>query len=140
MARISPVSLTGNGEVITTRVGEAELRECLEHELWSSVRKVEELAYAERVSLRDAQLLIREEVYSGGRALLALFLALREAQVVERLPEGRYTGFGRVYRRRPAVARNLTTRFGTVRYWRTYMREMGRSRTPPVGSLAGSRC
>ena len=62
-----------------------------------------------------------------GRMLLTLFLALREEHVVEQLPEGRVTWFGRVYRRRPAVARNLTTLFGTVRYWRTYMREVSGS-------------
>jgi len=66
MARISPVSRTGDGEVITTRMSEPELRECLEHELWWSVRKVEELACAEQVSFRDAERLVREGVKRGG--------------------------------------------------------------------------
>ena len=38
MAKISPVSLTRNGEVTTTRVSEAQLRELLADELSSSVR------------------------------------------------------------------------------------------------------
>lgn len=124
MAKISPVSLIRNGEVTTTRVSEAELREHLKHELLSSVRKVEELARGEQVSFRDAELLIREGVYGVGRLLLTLFLALREEHVVAQLPEGRVTWFGRVFRRRPAVARNLSTLFGTVRYWRVYMRDV----------------
>lgn len=127
MTKISPVSLTRNGEVTTTRLSEAELRECLAHELLSSVRKVEQLAGAEDVSFRDAELAIREGVYAVGRVLLTLFLALREEHVVAKLPAGRVTWFGREYRRRPAIARNLTTLFGTVRYWRTYMREVSGS-------------
>lgn len=127
MAKISPVGLTRNGEVTTTRVSEAQLRELLADELSSSVRTVEQLACAEQVSFRDAELVIREGVYAAGRVLLTLFLTLREEHVVAQLPEGRVTWFDGVYRRRPAVGRNLTTLFGTVRYWRTYMRQVSGS-------------
>ncbi len=124
MTKISPNSLTRNGEVTATQPSDAELREHLAQELASAVVRVEQLACAEHVSFRDAELAIRETVYAVGRVLLTIFLALREAHVVAKLPAGRVTWFGREYRRRPAIARNLATLFGPVRYWRTYMREV----------------
>lgn len=139
MTKISPVSLTRNGEVTATRPSEAELREHLSQELASSVRKVEQLACAEHVSFRDAELAIREGVYAVGRVLLAIFLALREEHVAAKLPAGRVLWCGCEYRRRPAIARNLSTLFGTVRYWRTYMREVsgGKSGYHPLDLSLG---
>ncbi|MCB9655997.1 MAG: transposase [Deltaproteobacteria bacterium] len=60
------------------------------------------------------------------RALIVLFLARREQQVLSNdLFAGRCESWlGRQFRRAPAIARNLTTLFGVVRYWRTYMREV----------------
>ncbi len=78
MTKISPIGLTRNGEVTATRPSDAELCEHLAQELASAVGKVEQLACAEHVSFRDAELAIRESVYAVGRVLLAIFLALRE--------------------------------------------------------------
>ncbi len=59
-----------------------------------------------------------------GRALVVLFLALREQHVISQREAGRFEWFGRTFRPAPPIARNLTTLFGVVHYWRTYMREV----------------
>jgi hypothetical protein len=64
-------------------------------------------------------------VLAVGRALVVLFLALREKQVAH---DGRVEGLSGTFRPAPPIARNLTTWFGTVRYWRQYMREEGEVR------------
>ena len=63
-------------------------------------------------------------VLAVGRAAVVLFLGLREQQVA--LGE-RVEGLTRTLRPAPPIARNLTTWFGTVRYWRQYMREVSAS-------------
>lgn len=55
------------------------------------------------------------------RIVIMLFLAAGEDREFARTPE-RAERSGRTFRRRPAQARNLSTFFGVVRYWRTYMR------------------
>jgi hypothetical protein len=60
-------------------------------------------------------------VFAVGRAALVLFLGLREQQVAR---DDRIEGDHRTFRPAPPQARNLTTRFGTIRYWRQYMREV----------------
>ncbi|MBX3246691.1 MAG: hypothetical protein KF901_05855 [Myxococcales bacterium] len=77
------------------------------------------------ITFRDAERAIRESVLAIGRAMVVLFLSLREDHVVARLPEGTFERAGRAFRRAPRIARNLTTLFGTVRYWRTYVRGKG---------------
>jgi hypothetical protein len=64
-------------------------------------------------------------VLAAGRALVVLFLALREQQVAQ---DGRVAGLSGGFRPAPPIARNLTTWFVTVRYWRQYMREEGEVR------------
>jgi hypothetical protein len=54
---------------------------------------------------------------------VTLFLASAEQRVAKELPE-RLERDGRWFRRARAQARNLATRFGVVRYWRTYMKEV----------------
>jgi hypothetical protein len=60
-------------------------------------------------------------VLAVGRTALVLFLGLREQQVAR---DDRIEGDHRTFRPAPPQARNLTTRFGTIRYWRQYMREV----------------
>lgn len=125
MTRISPPSLSRNGEVGTTEPSIAELREIAVESFAAAVGKVCEQARAKEVTFRAVELEVRDAANAVGRALLVLFLALREEQVMEALPGGRQLGVGRSFRRAPSIARNLTTLFGVVRYWRTYMREVG---------------
>ena len=56
-----------------------------------------------------------------GRAIVVLFLGLCEQRVAVSGPVHTLRG---TFRPAPAQARNLTTRFGVVRYWRQYMREV----------------
>ena len=63
-------------------------------------------------------------VFAIGRALIVLFLALREKHLAGHGTNGRQERSGRTFRPAPPIARNLTTLFGVVRYWRTYMREV----------------
>lgn len=123
MTMISPSSLSRNGEVTTTQPSVGELCEHVEEVMAEAMSSVGDLASTEDMSFRDAELAIREMVRAVGRALIVLFLALGEERIVEGLE--RRTWLGRSFRRAPTIARNLTTLFGTVRYWRTYMREVG---------------
>jgi len=61
--------------------------------------------------------------FALARTAIMLFLAAAEEREVQRIPD-RLEREGRVFRRAPAQGRNLTTWFGVVRYWRTYMREV----------------
>jgi hypothetical protein len=80
----------------------------------------------EDVAYRDVENEVRERLFTLGRALVVLFLVLREEWVVDKLPAaGRLQVDGRQFLRRPRIARNLSTMFGTIRYWRTYMRQVG---------------
>lgn len=63
-------------------------------------------------------------VLAVGRAIVVLFLGLREQQVAL---EMRVEGLAHTFRPAPSIARNLTTRFGVVRYWRQYMREIAKT-------------
>jgi hypothetical protein len=93
-----------------------------------AVREVTELAMREALTLREAERAVREMTFAFGRVLVVWLLALREERIVASLPPGRVKRSGRAFRRAPAIAHNLTTLFGTVRYWRTYMREVGSKR------------
>ena len=81
----------------------------------------------ENVAYRDVENEVREGLFALGRALIVLFLVLREEWVVkEHLPAaGRLQVDGREFLRRPRIPRNLSTMFGSIRYWRTYLREVG---------------
>jgi hypothetical protein len=62
-----------------------------------------------------------EKVMALGRAVTVLFLGIRERQVAAKGP---IKVWERHFRPAPKQARNLTTLFGTVRYWRQYMQEV----------------
>ena len=122
---ISPLSLSRNDKVQDSAPTVAELREVTEERFVAALSMVMECASADEISFREAEKRLRETVYAFGRALMVLFLSLRERHVMRKLPAGRVVGLIRSFRRAPAIGRNLTTLFGVVRYWRTYMREVG---------------
>jgi hypothetical protein len=67
---------------------------------------------------------VRDLVFAVGRTAIVLFLTCAEARV-RRQTATRLVRSGRAFERTRAKDRSLTTWFGTVRYWRTYMRELG---------------
>ena len=61
-------------------------------------------------------------VFTFGRLVMALYLCTRH----ERMAVAEETEIGgRVFERQSAVARNLHSNFGVLRYWRTYLRPKG---------------
>lgn len=125
MARISPLSLVRNVGDDDTRPTVAHLRAEVRDMCDAALDRVQELASTEgELSFRDVERDVRGLVFSVGRALVVLFLALREEHLIGRDGLARLEWFGRRYRPRPAIARNLTTLFGVVRYWRRYMRDV----------------
>lgn len=65
---------------------------------------------------------LRERIRTLGALLVALFLALVEETVAERLGSELRLGRRRYGQRQPPKARNFMSFFGVVRYWRTYFR------------------
>lgn len=125
MPMISPLSLVRNGERDDAPPTPAELHEQTRRAFEAAVTFVEEGAAADgELSFRDFERRLRGIVFDVGRALVVLFLALREQRVMEQRGRGRFEWLGRTFRPAPPIARNLTTMFGVVRYWRTYMREV----------------
>jgi hypothetical protein len=127
MPTISPPSLVRNGAVDDVPPSIEELRGAAARAFDVAVRFVEERSGAGELSFRDLERELRGAVFAVGRALIVLFLALREQHVIARRAAGvvgRFDWFGRTFRSAPPIARNLTTMFGVVRYFRTYMREV----------------
>lgn len=60
------------------------------------------------------------KVFELARLLIALFLCQREERLRRDLPANVELE-GKTFKRKPAQARNLNTRFGVIRYWRTYL-------------------
>jgi len=88
-------------------------------------------AVAEEWAVRDGPVTFKEfegalrlVVFSLARAVIMLFLARREAHLMQEFPR-QVEREGRHFRAAPAQSRALTTLFGVVRYWRTYFRETG---------------
>lgn len=63
------------------------------------------------------------KIFALARTVVMLFLAAVEQRVAARTPRLQERD-GRQFRRAPAIARNLETYFGVVRYWRIYMRQV----------------
>lgn len=125
MTKISPLSLVRNGERDAAPPTIDELRSELLCAFRSAVQLVEQRARTDReLSFRELERELLDAVFGLGRAFVVLFLALREQHVVVSHCTGRFEWFGRTFRPAPPIARNLTTLFGVVRYWRTYMREV----------------
>jgi len=125
MSKIIEFSLRRNNDP----VGERPTVEALRADVRALALSVETLAdeWAERKeppTLRDFEPALRSVVFSLGRAVLMLFLALRENVVMRHFPD-RVERMGRSFRAAPPQSRALATLFGVVRYWRTYYRESG---------------
>jgi len=126
MPTISRASLIRNTDVSLSPPSESDARDAVRHAMDAVVAAAESWADADGdVAFRDFEAELRERVFDVARAAIVLFLLLRDRVVVGRLPaDERVRTLGRVWRRAPAIARNLTTLFGVVRFWRTYMREV----------------
>lgn len=128
MAKISPLSLVRNQEVEVSAPSIAMLRQRMHEAVDEALSGVEDHASRPIVSYREAERAIVDAVLSIGRALVVLFLGLREEHVVAEhraKHPGRYVGFERTFRVAPKIGRSLTTWFGVVHYFRTYLREVG---------------
>jgi len=79
------------------------------------------------VSFKEVEQALRTALFGLGRVLVMLFLLVREHRVMRDHPASVRRGRRR-FRRAPAQARNLSTLFGVVRYWRTYFREVAKAK------------
>ena len=132
MSSIPVLSLVRNGETDdrppTVDALEARLRECGE----AVIRLVLNAAKDEELSFKVFEQLLRVEVFAFARAGLVLLLGLVEARIPTAARQERG---GRIFRPAPPQARNLTTTFGVVRYWRT---TCARSRTASAAAFIRS--
>jgi hypothetical protein len=125
MSRIYPLSLIRNNENHLSQPTIEELRDEVACAVEAVIALVEERAVAEQVTFREFEQAVRALVFAFGRAVLVLFLGLREQHLRAGHRRGsRFEWLGRSFRPAPAIGRNLTTMFGVVRYFRTYMREV----------------
>src|SRR5277367_368472 len=126
MIKIAPLRLSRNGEVSSTaRPSIEDLRDEVRRTSGAIGEYVERSASCTEVpSFKDFEHGLREPLFALARAAIVLFLALVEHRVVDALAP-RVTRGGRMFRKAPAQARNLGTWFGPVRYWRTYLRQVG---------------
>ena len=120
MSPIPALSLVRNGEVDKSPPTIALLETRLRERADAVAIAVVTAARSEDISFRAFENSLRPEVLAFARAAVVLFLALCE----QRTTTSRQECGGRAFRQAPAQARNLTTIFGVVRYWRTYMREI----------------
>jgi len=124
MPRISSLSLVTKPpreeEVSTPSEARTQLDEAFE-----AVRKLVEqwATTSEDVTFRAFEKALVTAVLAVGRAAIVSFLTLREYKVAGETADDVERG-GRRFRKAPAIARNLTTMFGVVRYTRLYMREV----------------
>ena len=127
MPKISSLSLVRNPESEAAAPSIEVLRSRVHEAVSNAILVVDAEASKEDISYREAERSTRAAVFAIGRALLVLFFAVRERYVMDRhraRHPGRWEWLGRVYRPAPPIARNFTTMFGVVRYFRTYMREV----------------
>lgn len=126
MPTIFPPSLVRKTHVERSATTEADAQQALRVAFERAVCAVETWARGDGdVAFRDFEDALRAHVFGVARAAIVLFLVLRERAVMERYPAGeRVRAWCRIWRRGPAIARNLTTMFGVVCFSRTYMREV----------------
>ena len=127
MPKISPLSLVRNQENEGSAPSIATLRARLDSAVSSAITLVEIQGSTGELSYREAERALRDAVFAIGRALVVLLFGLREQHVMSAHRSehaGRWEWLGRTYRAAPPIARNFTTMFGVIRYFRTYMREV----------------
>ena len=116
--KVLPASLGDNGDV------DPELRPTatqLREEIMAQVRELLRWASDEQSSFKALEEALVPRIFLLARLVVTLFLCCREKKVRSALPK-RIERDGKRYQRRRAQARNLSTTFGVVRYWRTYCR------------------
>lgn len=125
MLSVPALSLVRNGDVSQNAPTVPELINELRGQFESVVDAVIRAAQQETSSFKAFECALRHDVHVLGRAAVAVFLAVAEERVAAK---ERVTQVGdRRFRAAPKQARNLTTLFGVVRYWRGYMREVARA-------------
>lgn len=129
MARIIPFKLNRNSREQQSQRSEvpptvAERLARLREEVDGLERLVKTQAEEKELpSFMAFETLLKESVDAVGRAATELFLTHAEARVAAASRDGIQCG-ERFLRPAPRLqARNLTGRFGVIRYWRTYARE-----------------
>ena len=130
MARIIPFKLNRNSKGSRQRKGEtpptvaervARLREHLEG--LERLAKAQAMDSEQLPSLVDFENTVKEKLDAVGRAATELFLTHAEERVAAASQDGIQCG-DRFLRPAPQLqGRNLTGRFGVLRYFRTYVRE-----------------
>lgn len=116
--KVLPASLSNNGTV------DPKLRPTakqLRREIMAHVGELLQWATEEQSSFKAFEESLAPRISVLARLVLMLFLCCREKNVRSALPK-RIERNGKHYQRRRAQARNLSTTFGVVRYWRTYCR------------------
>ena len=101
--------------------------EALADRLMNQARELAEFARDPRpgedeVTIKWFEKKVTPMVFALGRTVILLFLTCAEERVRQKTPTWLVHG-GRKFQRTRARARMLTTWFGRVRYWRTYMLE-----------------
>lgn len=127
MQQISRLNIARKSESDSSAPSIATLRARVDDAVSDALALVEGQGAAEELSYREAEKGILAAVFAIGRALVMLLLGLREQHVMARHRaehSGRRECLGRTYREAPAIARNYTSVFGVVRYFRVYMREV----------------
>jgi hypothetical protein len=127
MLNISSLSLVRNTDPeIEQRPTESELRERLSRQAQelSSFAQDPRPSGGKELTFKAFEEALIPMVFALARTAVTLFLACAERREEKRIPSRLERG-GRVFRPAPAQARNLETWFGVVRYFRTYMREVG---------------
>ena len=130
MSMTSILSLVRNPEVERSAPSVETLRARVHDAVDAALNTAQSLSSTSSVSFRVAEHELRDAVFAIGRALIVLFLGLHEEHVMaaHRAAHGtRYQGLFRILRQAPPIARNLTTMFGVVRYYRSYLREVAKS-------------
>lgn len=116
--KVLPASLGDNGDVDPKlRPKAAELRQSI----MTQVRELLQWASDEQGSFKAFEEALAPRIFLLARLVLMLFVCCREKRGSGALPKWIERN-GKRYKRRRAQARNLSTTFGVVRYWRTYFR------------------
>ncbi len=120
MATIPSPRTTGNPQAPQTK---KELRMCVAEQSNALVSFAVDAADRED-TFSSFERQLRDRVFALARTIVALFLTCAEERVRGETPT-RMRLHGRSFERTRARERSLTTWFGTVRYRRTYMRQVG---------------
>lgn len=126
----SMLSLVRNPEVERSAPSVETLRARVHEAVDAALETAQSLSSMSAISYRQAERELRDAVFAIGRALIVLFLGLREEHVMAAHPAAhatRYQGMFRTLRKAPPIARNLITMFGVVRYFRSYLREVAKA-------------